>query len=120
MILQAHHAHLGESANLVGLTHSVPVAVNPGAEIGETGVAGIYGAVVVTAERRQVQLGEGSISDLRTSSGKQRRREAEQLASIVNDAIVIPVQAEERLVLACLRPSDPVRDSIRIDVEADG
>jgi hypothetical protein len=118
-VLQGCNAGLSKAGNFIGLADAVSVPIIPDAEGGEDRIPRINLSVTVTAGFRLIKLGNRTVADLRRLAGEKRRRIAEQLGSVVDPPVVVPIQAEKDVVAARSGPGDLVGDAVCINIEAD-
>jgi len=117
--LQGDDTRFVQRKQLAGISDPVAVLINPGTKLREHPVLSVNLPVSVPTGFRLVELGKGAIAHFGWPSGKQGRHIPEKLSPIIDDTIVIPVEAEKCVVAASTGPGDSVGDTIRIDVEAD-
>jgi hypothetical protein len=94
------------------------VSIDPNAEVMKHAVSGIDFSVPVAARYRIIELGERSIADLSRLSGPERSGIAEELATIIDPAVMVAVEAKESVVLTPSGPCNMIRYAIGIDIEA--
>lgn len=118
-IFESRDSYLVERLDLGRLAHAIPVRIGPCAKLAKPRITFVNLAVLVAAELRSVQLFERSVSNFRRLSGREPSRIAEELAAVVDRAVVIPIPAEKSVVSACLCPGYLFCVSVGINVKAD-
>ncbi|PYQ65399.1 MAG: hypothetical protein DMF53_05670 [Acidobacteria bacterium] len=86
----------------------------------EQQITGVDDPIRIASCSKRIELGQCTVPDLRRLSCEKRGGITEELASVVDDAIVIAVHAKEGIIPSSLGPCDVVQHAVSIDIEADG
>jgi hypothetical protein len=103
--------------HLVPRRNAIRVDVQPHRQLRPDGVRPRDHAVIVAAEQRPIVLRERDEPVGGRAAFEQRCAHAEELGTVVDQAIAIAVERQERLVTASTHPLHEVRRAVGIDVE---
>jgi hypothetical protein len=102
---------------LIGLTHSVVIQIEPHPQRGEDLVAARNTSVIVPAGFDGVEHGQREeaieLPDLRLVSGR-----AEQLAAVIDATVPVPVEDQETITPTRRCPGEQLRMAITVEIES--